>query len=501
MLMSYALYVALTQPGSLVVMATLTLKNTKKLYWKELMGMGEVYGLGFDRPGYSHNTDGWLKLENGSMIQLAGAETYSDVERLRGPDYDLVLIDECASFNDAVLDYAIEDVFMPSVMGTGGAIVLAGTPGDTMAGTFFEATYPHYIDPETECPTTRNYSDPEEFWLQGADVEPLWSRHHWNQEQNVARPNLWINALRRKKAKRWSDDNPTWLHEYMGQWTPRADALVYALAAVVARDMEMGKSPRCYYKPGQGDEYNDHGLPLAHDWRYLLGVDLGWHDATAFVVLAYSETFYAMRVVYQHKQSEMTVSQVADKIHELEEEFGDFEFQVCDTGSGGKQIVESMNAEHGTDLIAASKSKKPDFQKLLNSDLWDGKLQMSEGSPLQKEMLRLKWDLKGEARTELLKKGKLKEDPKAENHLCDCLLYAFKQVIAGEDVADEDDLGDDLERPPTPDEIAEAERFRQMQRNFRNPANGGFGEQFDDSMEPESILDVGTFDVLGGVFE
>lgn len=480
--MSYALWTALTKPGSLVLMASLTLKNTKKLFWDDLIAMGEDYGLGFERPGFSHITDGWLKLDNGSTIRMAGAETNSDVEKLRGPAYDLCLVDECASFNNEVFDYLLEYALMPAIMDTGGTIVVAGTPGDVMSGEFYEATYPHHTievandnEEATRQPTTRNYRNPEEFWLQGLDVEPLWSRHHWTQEDNIARPQLWKNALRKKKAKRWRDDNPIWLQEYIGLWTPRADTLVYSLSSVVAQDLELGKLPRCYYTPGEGAGFNDFGLPSGHKWRYMLGVDLGWVDATAFVVVAFADTFPAMRVVYQHKESKMTTGRVAQHVLELDEIY-DFEAQIADTGSGGKQMVETMNEEHGTDLEAASKSKKAAFQRLVNSDIWDGSLQMVEGSPLAKEMLALNLVPKG-------KKGLLEEDPKAENHLCDALLYVAKEAMAGTELDDDSDDEDDTEL--TYDEQQELLRIKELQRRAANDSNSPFGEGFSDSMEPE----------------
>jgi hypothetical protein len=218
-LIAYALYVALTIPGASVLMCTLTLKNTKKLFWDDIEAMGKLYGLGFERPGYSHKTDGWFKLENGSIIRMAGAETMLDCERLRGPDYDLALVDESASFNNEVFRYLIDEVIIPGTGACDGTMVIAGTPGDIMAGAFFEATYPKHKDKETQQPTTRSFAEPDEFWTQELDIEPEWSRHHWSQEQNVAKPGLWANTMRRKKAKRMADDNPIWLQEYLGKCT------------------------------------------------------------------------------------------------------------------------------------------------------------------------------------------------------------------------------------------------------------------------------------------
>lgn len=493
-LMAYALYIALTVPNARVLIVTLTLKNTKKLYWQNLIDKGELFGLGFERPGFSHITDGWLKFDNGSQISMAGAETIGDAEKLRGPPYDLVIVDECSTFNEDVFDYLIEYVLMPATADTNGTVVLGGTPGDIMLGSWFEASYPGYRDPETQEPTTRAFAAPGEFWRQNPDLEPLWSRHHWSQEHNVAKPHLWANSLRRKKAKRWADDNPNWLQEYLGQWTPRSDSLVYSLASVVEKDRDAGQPPRCFFKPGTGEGFDDHGLPLGHDWKFLLGVDYGWHDATAFAVLAYAETFPSMRVVHQYKEPKMTVSRVAEKILALREEYGDFEVEIADTGSAAKQLTESMNLDHGTDLIAAKKTKKPDFIRLLNSDLWDGKLQMEEDSLLAREMLGLHWNLRGEARAELLKRGKLEEDPKADNHLCDAVLYAFKWVQVGEETDEANDSGDEL----SIDERHELARIEELRRRSSSNSNAPFGENFSDSMEPDPELDQDTLFALGG---
>lgn len=62
---------------------------------------------------------------NGSEIQLAGTDS-GHIEKLRGGDADLVLVDEAGSCDD--LEYAIKSVLLPTTLITKGKIVIAGTP-------------------------------------------------------------------------------------------------------------------------------------------------------------------------------------------------------------------------------------------------------------------------------------------------------------------------------------------------------------------------------------
>jgi len=135
---------------------------------------------------------------------------------------------------------------------------------------------------------------------------------------------------KKKHSKGWADDNPVYLREWCGRWVRSDDSLVY--------------------------RYHSHnivdGLPDDHDFEYILGVDLGYHDATAFVVMAYSRDLPHVFIVDCHKQSKMLPTDIAERISDLADEY-DFNRIVADTGGLGKSIVEEFKVRYGLPIYPA----------------------------------------------------------------------------------------------------------------------------------------------------
>jgi hypothetical protein len=436
---AYSIIECLRNPGAIVIIVTLTLKSAKKLYWDAILGFSDKYGLNLRRPGGVHHTNAEARFENGSQLYLMGAETKSEIEKLRGGSYDLVIVDECKSFAEHIFQELIDDILSPACQDRGGTLFILGTPGNILAGPFYEATYPYakkttvINGKKIDYPVSRLYSNPGEFWENppldedGDPFEPEWSRHTWTQKENTRTKNdLWKSSLRKKKSKKWADDNPTWLREHLGQWISMGDAMVYAYARIVTADKGLDAT-RCTYRRGTGAGFNRHGLPDSEEWRYVLGMDLGYEDDLAIVVAAYSPNIDKMYIVHEFKQPHMIISEIATQIEHLQRVFEDkIEAMVVDTGAGGKQLVESMNAMYGTYLVRADKTAKTDYIELLNSDLYDAKLLVLPDGELAREWLNLQWDLSSKTKTELVRTGRLKEDPKCANHLSDAALYTWR---------------------------------------------------------------------------
>jgi hypothetical protein len=422
---AYALNVCLRNPGAVVVIVTLTLKSAKRLYWNPILEFSDKYGLNLRRPGGVHHTNAEARFENGSQLFLMGAETKSEIEKLRGGSYDLVIIDECKSFSGYIFRELVEEILIPACSDRQGTLLVIGTPGHTLQGPFYEATQEGWRDPDHDNIVSRSYMDPEGFW-DSPDNIPQWSRHTWTQQENTSTPNLWSDSLNRKKAKRWADDNPIWLREYLGKWISMGDSMVYAYARVLEADKGQAQA-RCTYRRGTGEEYDRWGLRRDLEWRYVLGMDLGYEDDLAIVVVAYSPYLDTMFVVYEFKQSHMIMSEVARQIKHVQGLFDDkIEAMVVDTGAGGKLLVESLNAMYGTFLIRAEKNAKYDFIELLNSDIYDGKLKVLADSELAREWLNLQWDLREKTKKDLVRLGKLVEDRNCDNHLADACLYTWR---------------------------------------------------------------------------
>jgi hypothetical protein len=428
--MAYALHECMTNPGALACIITLTAGSAQRIYWSELTKFAKRYGIALDTKGQVNNTSLTMRFENGSVLFLVGAATRAEIEKLRGQSYDIVVIDECKSFNAAVLQELVEEILDLATADSGGTIMMIGTPGNVLDGPFYEATFKGYVrrdeDAETAYPVSRTFTAPEAYWSDPShDHVPEWSFHSWTLQDNTAVKDRkgrtpWENALESKRRKRWADDNPKWRREALGEWATSDDVLVYAFGHILAADGEL--KCRAVFTPGKGADYNKWGLPASEEWRYVLGLDFGFEDDTAISVLAYSTTHDTLYQVYDYKAKHLTSSKAAEKVLEVQALFENrIEVMVSD---GGKQMVTDLNERYGLGLVLPERQHKNDHIELLNSDLYDGKLKVRRGSELVHEWLHLQWDLETMTREEAIRRGKLTEDKRCENHLSDATLYA-----------------------------------------------------------------------------
>jgi len=74
----------------------------------------------------------WILPHNGSKIYLAGTDTADQVDRLRGPRSDLIILDEVPTFNEKTLMYLINSVLWPQTLNTGGLMIMSGTPPSSL---------------------------------------------------------------------------------------------------------------------------------------------------------------------------------------------------------------------------------------------------------------------------------------------------------------------------------------------------------------------------------
>jgi len=377
---AYALYKALTVPGASIPIISLTLKTAKSLYWEPFQRFNKQYNLGI-RFNYSENR---AYFQNGSRVFLAGAETRADIEKLRGGAYALAVIDECKSFNHSLFDELLKEVLEPATNDVSGTIAIIGTPGAILDGPFYEATCPGYRDSDHDL-VTRNYYAPEKLWDDPSRA-PRWNRHTWTVAENVFCPEIWQNALLDKKRNKYRDDNPIWQREYLGQWVSTSDTYVYALTGIV-RDAGGPANANCCWERRTGPGFNKHGLPDNEPWEYVMGVDFGFEDDFAVVVVAYSPVSNVMYHVFDFGHAHLTVPGMASVIQSTMERFDNqISMMIADSGGLGKTLMESMNEMYGFYMEAAEKTEKMDHIELLNSDLRSGFLKVVPGSELYEEM-------------------------------------------------------------------------------------------------------------------
>ncbi|MGH2619151.1 MAG: terminase large subunit domain-containing protein, partial [Anaerolineales bacterium] len=405
----YAFITCLRRPGARVALITLTQKSGKRNYWRLLRQLDSDYGLGLK----FLDTTTEVFFENGSYLFLSGAETLTEVEKFRGDQYDLAIIDECKSFSDRILLELLDDALAPALSDRLGSAILIGTPGTVCAGTFFLATSPGSRS-EGGILITRMYdgTPPGELYE--------WSAHSWTQKDNTAVPAIWEEALRIKAVKGWSDDNPTWRREFLGQWVSGEAAQVFVYASRLV-------TGSVTWTPALSNTDNPFGLPAGHTWEYVLGLDLGFEDDTALVVLAYALDLRYAFAVWDYRSKHLTATPLAAIINQIQRRVGRFAGMVADTGGGAsRMLVETLNAEHGFAFDAASKTEKYDHIELLNSDLYDGLVKLNPDSDLAREVEVLQWDLSDGNKHELARKGKLRYSLACQDHLSDAFLYAWR---------------------------------------------------------------------------
>ena len=384
-------YTALTIPDAQIKYICLTRGQAKKNLWKELRNFNKRYELDLK----FHETNLTATFPNGSVIEFAGAETRSECEKFRGQYFHLVVIDEGKSFQTDILYELIEEILDPALADYNGKLAMIGTPGNVLAGPFYEATSAY--DPTKPNHDRKQYPRPfkERTLFDKNKWKWDWSFHSWHTKHNIKMPQIWARAVAQKTNKGIPDNDPAWLREWMGQWCPSDSLMVYAFS-------------------GELNTYFGE-LPDGHDWQYLLGLDLGYNDSTAIIVAAFSDTHPEMYQVYEYKEPELTVDQIEKQVHRVLKEFPKVGAMIADTGGLGKTIVESLR-ERGLGFEAANKTDKLDHIELVNTDLRGGKIKLLPDSRLAAEMKLLQWT----------DKTYKKENKATDNHCCDAFLYLIR---------------------------------------------------------------------------
>lgn len=340
----------------------LTRMSSKSIMWPKFYEIKSLV------PGLEmKESDLLVTTPNGSRIRVMGADMENLADRIRGNKFARVIIDEAQSFGPHV-QYLIDDVLGPALLDLQGDLWLLGTPGPVPAGVFFDAM---------QSPMSN------------------FSRHSWSLLQNPHLPHAgeWLERLKQRKG--WTDENPTFRREYLGEWCHDPDSLVYRFNA---------------------ERNRAESLPDGHEWHYVLGLDYGWHDQTAFSVLAYAEHHPAAYVLRSWGHSGLIPSKIAEMVQALHDQY-DFEAIVCDTGGLGKSITEEFRQRYGLPVKAAEKTDKMSFIASMNGDFIDGKIFLLPGTEqLQHEYQTLQYD------------DRRREDPALPNHCADATTYGFRYL-------------------------------------------------------------------------
>jgi PBSX family phage terminase large subunit len=365
----YACRVCHENPNSSVLIVGLTRESIKRIYIRDVLS---VINRNYKLNAEFNKTELSMNFPNGSVLYLVGADSdESEMLKLLGQKFRLVIIDEASMYTNIDQHELVYAILKPAVSDYRGTIAMIGTPSNYLNSLFYDIT---------------------------TGAEPGWSVHKWSALDNPhVRENVLEDMTTLKQVHPGIEETPRFKQHYLGEWYVDQDALVYKYAA--ARN-------------------SADSLPYHNVYHYVLGVDLGYEDATAFVLGAYSFHDPNLYIVACEKKSKLLVTDVANIIRDYQARY-DIGTIVID--GAAKQAVEEIKQRYALPIIATEKTHKRDFIELMNTDFRTGKIKVLPScDALIEEWNNLVWDDKQR------KAGNWVEHAGCDNHAADAALYMWR---------------------------------------------------------------------------
>ena len=396
-----AIFTALTKPYSQILYLGQTQKAVEKVMYNQILpSIMRQFPVPAKLIG-----DEQMKFDNGSIIYLVGVDANKkQKDRVRGVKSSLNIVDEMQSHKQDTREL-ITEVLGPTVADTNADTIIGGTAGNT-------ATKSYWYE------ITQDNTKEEPIKL--SEKHPEWIVYRCEWSKNTAIDEMTNNRVCDNVAKYladWEKNHPGisktsgYEQEWNAKWITDTNILIYRYS-----DSNLVSSPYCVE--------NDTGLriPMPNEEflktaTYILGIDIGYNDETALVVVAYNLKYSnKLYVIETYAKPHLLVPDIAQKIKELDRRFN-FAHMVGD--SSNLTVFEELRIIYGFPIQKADRQGKLSHQLLLNSDLQTRSIIfMPFNDRLIEQLQTVIW------KEEPLKEGKYVEDPAYKNDISDAFLYA-----------------------------------------------------------------------------
>ena len=361
---------AINNPGCNVLYITITKDMVKRNLWKELRKINTKYELG----GVENLADLTMTFPQGATIYTSGCNDRTEVEKFRGMALLKCYIDECQSFR-AYIEDLIDDVIGPALMDYAGSLILIGTPGPVPGGFFHSCA------------------------VENAN----WSKHHWTFFDNPFIPitsgmphtKVFERELKRRGV---TADDPSIQREWYGKWMLDSNSLL----------IKYDKNKNHFQELSPNQQYH-----------YIMGIDIGFKDADAICILAYSDndpTTYLVDELITEKQG---ITELVEQIQFLDKKYK-VNKMVMDAGGLGKKIQEEIIKRWSIPVEAADKIRKMENVEILNDSLRTGRFRAKSASRFAQDSYLVEID-RDKSTPE-----KIKVSDRFHSDIIDSVLYAFK---------------------------------------------------------------------------
>ena len=310
-----------------------------------------------------------VRFPNESQITLYGADRPGWMTRLYGQKLAKVAIDE-SSFFTTDLNALVDDILKPCLSDLRGQIIMCSIPGYVQRGMFWDVV---------------------------SGKRSGWSVHRWTAFDNPhMKEEFEADIAEQKAANPEIESTNSFKRNYRGHWCADSVDMVYIYQP--ERDnIEV-------YKTQAGD-------------RFVLGIDLGWHDKTAFSVICYSPDRKEVIELESFAKPEMLLDEVARYIQMYQDTYPGIAL-VGDPSR--RQAFEELRKRYNLPIIPAERIDKETWIELVNSDLAQGRARFvaPQCEEHLKEMQLLTWRFRPT--------GKRIEDPTVNNDASDAYLMAYR---------------------------------------------------------------------------
>ncbi|MDA4132010.1 MAG: hypothetical protein OK454_02635 [Thaumarchaeota archaeon] len=362
----------LSRPKSVGLYFATTLKAARKLVWDGPESIPFLID-SMHLPATYSNSEHRVDFFNGSKLWISGAEDEKDASRWLGVASDDDDIDEAQEFPDHVLRHLVFRVLSPSLMDRGGSLWMSGTPHPACFGMFYEAT---------------------------KEKNPTLKTHRWTWRDNpfLKDPAAWLAEECLQRGI--SNDDPEYQREFDGIWVREDSALIYRYSKEL-------------------NSFEGEVPPTTGERCWVLGIDLGWEDATAFVLGTYDSHSPFFYVTDAFSKKHLLTDQIAQEIRDIQVRHTDMRI-VMDCGGLGKTISEDLRQRYGLPIVAAQKTEKLAHQMNMNNDLRTGKIKIHISCKGLTDQMHL-------LRRDPATGQEVKNMP---NDLCDANLYCHRMARA-----------------------------------------------------------------------
>jgi Phage terminase large subunit/Terminase RNaseH-like domain len=372
---AYLIDTALNNDGVACLYITLTRASAKKIIWKELLRMIREHNIKVK----INLSELSLTFKNDSIIYLSGASDSTEIEKFRGLAIKLAVIDESQSFRAYIRDL-IDDVIAPALMDYAGTLCLIGTPGPIPQGFFYD--------------------------ISTSSDQQIWARYHWTFFDNPyiekkSKQTHQYYLERELKRRGLTVTDPSVQREFFGKWVTDSDALLIR------------------YDPLKND-FSNRPSDIYH---YIMGIDLGFNDADAIAIVAWSDNSPITYLVEECINRKQGLTELVQQIRLLQQKYN-VDKMVIDEGGLGKKLAEELRRQHQLPVQAADKARKHENIAFLNDALRTGRFKAKKDSRFAADSYLVEIDVNKTT------PERIRVSDSYHSDIIDAVLYAFKESPA-----------------------------------------------------------------------